>query len=189
MEKKYKIIYADPPWSYRVWSAKGGHKSASAHYNVMDIEDIKKLEVDKLADDDCALFMWATFPNLKEAFELIDAWGFEYKTCAFVWVKKYSNQKNVVGLGYWTRSNAELCLLATKGKLKRINKNVHQIIESKQREHSRKPDIIRQKIKDLMGDLPRIELFARQRFEGWDVWGNEIPREEQKILNFETKKG
>ena len=180
--KKYSIIYADPPWEYKVWTAKGGHKSASAHYNIMHIEDIKNLKISELANENCILFLWATFPNLKEAFEVIDSWGFEYKTCAFVWVKKYSNNDDVVGLGYWTRSNAELCLLATKGKIKRINKNVHQIIYSKLREHSRKPDEARKKIVELIGDLPRIELFARQKVEGWDAWGDEVPSDCQMEL-------
>jgi len=174
LNKRYKIIYADPPWEYKVWTAKGGHKSASAHYPIMDLEDIKKLKVSEIADEDCVLFLWATFPNLREAFEVIDAWGFQYKTCAFVWVKKYSNQKNVLGLGFWTRANAELCLLASRGKPHRINKNVHQIIESKLREHSRKLDEARKRIVELMGDLPRIELFARQKTEGWDVFGDEV---------------
>jgi len=172
---KYNIIYADPPWEYKTWTDEGGHKSASAHYPTMNLEKIKELNTNKIADKDCVLFLWATFPNLKQAFEVIDAWGFNYKTVGFVWIKKYKNKnKNFVGLGYWTRANSEICLIATKGNIKRINNNIHQIIESKIEEHSKKPDIIRDKIVELMGDIPRIELFARKKTLGWDVWGNEI---------------
>jgi len=180
--KKYQIIYADPPWSYKTWTAKGGHKSASAHYPTMGIEDICRLKVNKIADNNCVLFLWATMPNLIEAFKVIEEWGFEYKTCAFNWVKLYSNKKPVIGLGYWTRSNSELCLLATKGKPKRINKNISQIILAEKQKHSAKPPEVRKRIVKLMGDLPRIELFARKEntlfeledWKGWDVWGNEV---------------
>jgi N6-adenosine-specific RNA methylase IME4 len=180
--EKYQIIYADPAWKYNVWTAKGGHKSASAHYPVMELKDICELSIKDLADENCVLFMWATYPNLHDAFEVINAWGFVYKTVAFTWVKIYPNGKPVLGLGYWTRANVEICLLATKGNPKRIDKNVSQIILSRQREHSRKPDEARERIVKLMGNLPRIELFARQRYEGWDVWGNESPKEIQKVL-------
>lgn len=182
INKKYQIIYADPPWKYKVWTAKGGRKSASAHYPVMELKDICELPIKDLTDENCVLFMWATYPNLPDAFEVIKTWGFEYKSVAFTWVKIYPNGKPVLGLGYWTRANAEICLLATKGNPKRIDKNVSQIILSRQREHSRKPDEARERIVKLMGNLPRIELFARQRYEDWDVWGNESPKEIQKVL-------
>jgi N6-adenosine-specific RNA methylase IME4 len=172
--KKYQIVYADPPWSYKVWTAKGGHKSASAHYPVMDLGDICGLPIKDIADNNCILFLWATFPNLPEAFEVIKKWGFVYKTVAFNWTKIYSNGNPVCGLGYWTRSNGEVCLLATKGKIRRINKGVYQAILSPQEGHSKKPNEIRNRIVTLMGDLPRIELFARQKTEGWDVWGDEV---------------
>jgi N6-adenosine-specific RNA methylase IME4 len=172
--KKYQIIYADPPWSYKVWSAKGGHKSASAHYKVMDEQDISKLPVYELSDTNCILFMWATYPNLQEAFKVMQSWGFQYKTVGFTWVKMYSNGNPVCGLGYYTRANAEICMIGVRGKPKRVNKGVYQAILAPQREHSRKPDEIRDRIVTLMGDLPRIELFARQKTEGWDVWGNEV---------------
>jgi len=173
-DKKYNIIYADPPWTYKVWTAKGGHKSASAHYNTMQLEDICQLPVWEITDNNCILFLWATYPNILEAFEVIKAWGFEYKTVGFTWVKMYSNGNPVCGLGYWTRSNAEICLIATKGKPKRVNKGVYQIVFSKQEGHSKKPAEVRNRIVQLMGDLPRIELFARQKTHGWDVWGNEV---------------
>ena len=113
--------------------------------------------------------------NPYEAIKVIDAWGFTYKTVGFTWAK--SNKTNMgmfTGLGYWTRSNPEMCLLATKGKPKRVSKSVAQLVIDQRREHSRKPDRIRNDIIELCGDLPRIELFARQTFDGWDAWGNEV---------------
>jgi N6-adenosine-specific RNA methylase IME4 len=172
--RKYKIIYADPPWSYRVWAKETGGRTARSHYRVMSVEEIYKLPVNNIVDNNSILFLWATYPNLPEAFEVIKAWGFEYKTVAFTWVKIYKSGKPVIGLGYWTRANAEICLLATKGHPKRINSGVSQIIMSVPEEHSKKPDEVRNRIVTLMGDLPRIELFARQKPEGWDVWGNEV---------------
>ena len=121
------------------------------------------------------MFLWTTFPKLYEAFDVINAWGFEYKTVAFVWIKRTKTDKTwFTGLGYWTRSNAELCLLATRGKPKRFSRAVHQLIISPIEEHSKKPDITRDKIVELAGNLPRIELFARRKTLGWDVWGNEV---------------
>ena len=185
--KKYNIIYADPPWSYRTWTAKGGHKSASAHYKTMDIEDIKSLPIQDICEKDCVLFIWVTFPNLIEGIDTLSSWGFTYKTCGFVWVKTNKNYNinqtsflpqdsfnTFYGLGYWTRANSELCLIGTKGKIRRQSNSVHQIIYDPIREHSRKPDCTRDKIVELIGDIPRIELFARQKHEGWDAWGNEV---------------
>ena len=111
---------------------------------------------------------------LPQDFEVIKAWGFKYKTVAFTWVKENKSEGYFTGLGYWTRANPEMCLLATKGKPKRISKSVRQLVMDKRREHSRKPDRIRNDIVELCGDLPRIELFARQRVDGWDNWGNQV---------------
>ncbi len=145
------------------------------HYPTMPLEDIKALPVGDLAGADCALFLWATFPLLPEALEVIRAWGFKYKTVAFTWVKLAPKSERIFwGLGYWTRSNAELCLLATKGQPKRQAKNVHQVIISHVQEHSRKPDEARHRIDALMGDVPKVELFARRAALGWDSWGNEV---------------
>ena len=169
---KYSIIYADPPWSYNQRTARG---SAEHHYPTMSQDDLKNLPISEIAEKDCTLFMWATFPMIKEALELIEAWGFRYKTTAFVWAKK--NRKSdswFTGLGFWTRSNAEICLLAVKGNPKRQSPCVSQLIVSPREEHSKKPDETRDRIVKLMGDLPRVELFARQKTEGWDVWGNEV---------------
>lgn len=173
--KKYGIIYADPPWHYRVYSKKGAGRSAESHYPTMTIEEIQALPVSELADKDCALFMWITFPLLKESLSVLSAWGFKFKTIAFVWIKQNRKSDSLFwGMGYWTRANAEFCVLATKGKPKRMAKNVHQVIVSHIEEHSKKPDEARRRIVRLMGDLPRIELFARQKSAGWDVWGNEV---------------
>ena len=172
-DKKYKIIYADPPWSYND-KALAGNRGACCKYSVMNIDEIKSLPVKDLADDDCILFMWVTYPKLNECFEVIKSWGFEYKTVSFTWVKKYKNGDNFMGMGRWTRANAEICMLSTKGKPKRISASVRQIIESIPERHSKKPNIVRDKIIELCGDLPRIELFARERINGWDSWGNEI---------------
>lgn len=170
--KKYSVIYADPPWRYHCG---GLTRGPERHYPTMKIEDIRALPVADLAADDCALFLWATLPQLKEALSVIEAWGFKYKTTAFVWIKLNRKDSGIFwGLGYWTRSNAEICLLALKGKPKRIATNIHQVIISHVEEHSKKPDEARRRIVALMGDVPRIELFARQAPPGWDVWGNEV---------------
>ena len=173
--KKYKIIYADPPWQYRVYSKKGQGRSAENHYHTMNIKDIMALPVDKIADKDCILFLWITFPCLKEGIEVMVRWGFKYKTCGFNWVKR-NKKKNTyfMGLGFWTRSNSEVCLIGTKGQPKRVSKSVSQICDARIMEHSRKPAEIRERIVELCGELPRIELFARDKVKGWDSLGDEI---------------
>ena len=141
----------------------------------MSIDELCALPVETLAEKDCLLFLWAAFPQLPEALRLIQAWGFTFKTVAFVWLKL--NKKSPTwfyGLGYWTRGNAEICLLAKRGKPKRRSAGVHQFIISPMEEHSKKPDVTRDKIIELAGDLTRVELFARQKTPGWDVWGNEV---------------
>lgn len=170
--KKYNIIYADPPWKYERNGVQG---AAEKHYSTMSLDELKSLPVKDIAADNCVLFMWATFPQLKEALELIEAWGFEYKTIGFVWLKKNKVSDSwFYGLGYWTRGNAEICLFAKKGNPKRQSKSVHQFIISPIEQHSKKPDETRDRIVQLMGDIPRVELFARQSPDGWDVWGNEV---------------
>ena len=150
-------------------------RSAENHYPTMTVDDICRLTVADIAADNCVLFMWATFPNRMEAFDVIKAWGFEYKTVAFVWVKQNKKSDSLFwGMGYWTRANAEICLLATKGHPKRVGKAVHQVIISHIEEHSKKPAETRDRIVELVGDVPRVELFARQKTPGWDTWGNEL---------------
>lgn len=171
---KYKIIYADPPWSYRD-KALAGNRGASCKYKTQSTEWLKQLPVNKIADKDCILFLWITMPKLNEVFDIISAWGFEYKTVGFTWVKNNKKSKSFFwGMGCWTRANAELCLIATKGKPKRINAGVHSIINTSIEKHSKKPNITRDKIIELVGELPRIELFAREKILGWDVWGDEV---------------
>ena len=175
MGKKYKIIYAYPPCQYRVYSKKGQGRSAENHYHTMNIKDIMALPVDKIADKDCILFLWITFPCLKEGIEVMERWGFKYKTCGFNWVKR-NKKKNTyfMGLGFWTRSNSEVCLIGTKGQPKRVSKSVPQICDARIMEHSKKPAEIRERIVELCGELPRVELFARDKVKGWDSLGDEI---------------
>jgi len=175
LNKKYQIILADPPWAYRVWNKKGLGRTAENHYPTMKLPDICALPVAEIADKDCALFLWATYPNLPHAFEVIKAWGFVYKTVAFTWVKRCKRSNDwFTGLGHWTRANAEICLLATKGSPRRISRSVRQIIDTSIEQHSKKPGEARSRIVQLLGDIPRIELFAREAIPGWDVFGNEV---------------
>lgn len=174
-DKKYSIIYADPPWKY------GGGKNkktfqglATVHYDTMKTGDICELPVDKIAAENSVLFLWVTPPQLVDGIRVLNEWGFKYKTVGFTWVKHYKSGRPFFGLGYWTRSNAEFCLIGAKGRIKRIDNTVSQIIQTEIMPHSKKPDEVRDKIVQLMGDLPRIELFARQHAEGWDCWGNEV---------------
>jgi N6-adenosine-specific RNA methylase IME4 len=172
--KKYNIIYADPPWSYRD-KALAGNRGAICKYPTQSQEWIKTLPIKNIADQNSILFLWVTMPKLNECFDVIKSWGFEYKTCAFTWVKKNKKADSWFwGMGRWTRANAELCLLATKGKPKRVNRGVHSVVSSPIEKHSKKPDIVRERIVELCGDIPRVELFARQKTDGWDCWGNEI---------------
>ena len=174
-KKKYQIIYADPAWTFRTYSSKGQKRSAIRHYNTLSINHICNLHISDISDDNCTLFLWAIDTMLPEAFKVIEKWGFTYKTVGFTWVKQNINSDGYfTGMGYWTRCNPEQCLLATKGKPKRISKSVKQLIISKRQEHSKKPDIIRDNIIELCGDFSRIELFASQRVDGWDSWGDEI---------------
>lgn len=171
-DKKFQIIYADPPWSY--WE--GGEKNQSLHYQTMSIDEIKKLPVNRITDDNSILFLWVTFPILKESLELIDAWGFKYSTAGFVWVKKNEKSNSYFfGNGSWTRANAELCLIATKGSVTRIDASISQVLDDVIGEHSEKPKRVRELITRLVGELPRIELFSRNtKDDGWFNWGNAI---------------
>ena len=175
--KKYNIIYADPPWSYKDKRDKHPRMCGGAisHYNTMSIEQIKSLPIKDLAADNCMLFLWVTFPNLQEGLDVIKAWGFKYKTLGFSWIKTNKNNgKPFFGIGYYTKSNCEVCLIGVKGKPIKVSNSVSSVIISPRQEHSKKPDQIRDKIVELCGDVPRIELFARKKAEGWDVWGNEV---------------
>ena len=172
MRNKYQIIYADPPWNYKDQGCSG---TMANHYAGMRLVDICNLKVNKISADNSILFLWATYPMLKEALTVIEAWGFKYKSIAFLWVKlNRSGKGKFFGLGRWTRGNSEICLLATKGKPQRKSASVFQIIETPIQRHSQKPEEARTKIIELMGDLKKIELFAREKANTWDVWGNEV---------------
>jgi len=174
-QKKYQIILADPPWSFRGYDLKKEARYVGNKYKVQSKEWLMRLPIENISDTDCALFIWVTAPKLNEVFSVISSWGFEYKTRAFTWVKKNKKSNTLFwGMGRWTRANTEDCLLATRGKPKRINAGIHSVIETPIREHSRKPDEARQRIVKLMGDLPRIELFAREKVEGWTSMGYDI---------------
>ena len=173
-DKKYQIIYADPPWNFNFQKRNGLSQDAKdALYPTMNSESILSLPVSNISDSDCILFLWIMNSELPLALDVIKSWGFTYKTVAFTWVKWAKNTYHFGG-GNWTRSNPELCLLATKGHISRVSASVKNLLVSPLREHSRKPDEIRDMIVELVGNLPRIELFARQKTEGWDVWGNEV---------------
>lgn len=171
-EKKYSVIYADPPWSY---AAGGKRRNVARHYHTMTPEDIFSLPVQDIAADDCLLFLWATFPNLEIALETIKRWGFTYKTAAFVWVKRNRKAPGYFwGMGNWTRANPEVCLLATKGKPTRASCSVHSVIDAPIGRHSEKPAEARDRIARLAGGGAMIELFARTTAPGWDAWGGEV---------------
>ena len=181
--KKYNVIYADPPWSYYndmtvlpdCTTVKGVRRPP---YPVMSSKSIAELPVHSITEDNCILFIWTTDYHLAKAIQVIEKWGFEYKTVGFVWAKKNKNGSQVCFTGAYTlKSGCELCLLATKGKSAAkmvVDKKVRSFIESPRLEHSKKPDEVRNRIVELVGDIPRIELFAREKIEGWDAWGTEV---------------
>ena len=172
--KKYQIIYADPLWSYN--DKMSGHSFSLDHeYQTQSKSWIGGLlRGGALQEKDSVLFLWAVSPLLPEALEVMKAWGFKYKTVAFVWSKRTSKGKEVANLGRWTMGNVEMCLLGVKGKPKRVIRNIRQLVIAERKRHSEKPQEVRKRIVELMGDLPRIELFAREKTKGWDVWGNEV---------------
>lgn len=174
---KYSIIYADPPWKY---NSRANHKTrfrggAEWHYPLMTMEEIKKLPIPEIAAENCVLFLWCTFPYLDEQIKLFKHWGFKYKTLWFSWIKTNpKNWKPFFWVWYYTKSNCEVCLMGIKGKMKPVNNTVSSAIIAPRREHSRKPDEIRDMIVKLFWDVPRVELFARNTTPGWSVWWNEV---------------
>jgi N6-adenosine-specific RNA methylase IME4 len=180
----FGVVLADPPWKFKVWAEDTGRdRSPDVHYDTMEMPEIAALPVEELVADDAVLFLWTAWPYLKHAFEIIDAWGFEYKTAAFDWMKADARQIDLfrddmtatMGLGYWTRANSEPCLLATRGKPQRLSAGVRQGIIEPRREHSRKPDCVHERIERLV-DGAYLELFARQRRPGWTAWGLEVDK-------------
>ncbi|MFA6151982.1 MAG: MT-A70 family methyltransferase [Chitinophagaceae bacterium] len=184
--KKYNIIYADPPWKYnrRTNAATRFGLGVHGHYPTMTLDEIKSLDIQSITAENCMLFMWVTFPRLKEGLEVIKVWGFTYKTLGFSWIK--TNRKNnnpFFGIGFYTKSNCEVCLIAVKGKPIKISNYVSSVIISPVQEHSRKPAIVRERIVQLCGNIPRIELFARSKITSWDSWGEEVSNDVE-ILEF-----
>jgi len=168
--KKYQIIYADPPWRYKEnW----GNGAVKHHYPSMRIQAIKDLPIGDLADRNCHLYLWATNPFIREGLEIVEAWGFEYKQL-ITWIKTYGDNSLMMGLGYYFRVCTEQCIFAVKGKLPRLDKGIKNAFFAPQTKHSKKPEVFRDMILKHSGDLPRIELFARRKVEGWDCWGNEV---------------
>ncbi|MBU6427366.1 DNA methyltransferase [Patescibacteria group bacterium] len=192
-QNHFKVILADPPWGFKTWWSERSTKTpspkrkfsypsraTSPSYEVMQENDLNALPVSDLAADDCVLFLWICWPVLEWSLRLIHEWGFEYKTCGFAWIKANARQIELfeeeiqahMTLGYWTRSNSEVCLLATRGKPKRRSGNVRQGIIEPRREHSRKPDCVYERIERLV-EGPYIELFARSTRKNWTSWGLE----------------
>ena len=188
MKKKYKIIYADPPWQYgskelygdKVNGYKDGQRKRFAKleriYPTMSIQDIKNLPIRNITHNDSACFMWVTDSHLKEGIEVMESWGFKYKTVAFVWLKKYRTGTRVFNFAPWTLKSTELCLLGTKGKMSKYKtrNDIKALVEAERTEHSKKPQEVMFRIENLFQGLEKIELFARKKREGWDVWGNEV---------------
>lgn len=179
-ENKYSIIYADPPWEYKQKQINFQHyndnkkkyiNSVNEHYSTMSKKELENMKnvIEKISERDCLLFMWATCPNLDQAIDLGKAWGFEFKTVAFVWDKQRTNY------GFYTLSQCELCLVFKKGKIpkKQVN-NIKQFLSEHVGQHSKKPSEIRKRIDSMFGNQKRIELFAREQFDSWDCWGNEV---------------
>ena len=199
----YGCIYADPPWQFSLRSEKGmgrspdgivarpfGERSnyAERHYKTMPLEEIMALPIGALAAKDAVLFLWAVDPMLPQAIMVGERWGFTYKTVGFVWAKQRRttskrgrdqddqwHKEFPMGTGYWTRANPELCLLFTRGAPKRLSAAIRKLVVAPRREHSRKPDEVRDSIQRLVAG-PYLELFARTAAAGWDAWGNQVDR-------------
>jgi len=171
---KYSVIYADPPWRYD----DGGmqHGGVDHQYPTMDLDEIKELPINKISADPCVLLLWATFPKLPEALEVIKAWGFTYRTLGFSWIKTNADGTPFFGVGYYAKSNCEVCLLSVKGDAHSLVKSnsVSSVVMAQRGEHSQKPDEVRNRIVELFGDIPRIELFSRNAVSGWACWGDQV---------------
>lgn len=174
--RKYGVIYADPAWSFRNKRTGGTMCSgAVAHYDVMSLEEICALPVAEIAAENCVLFMWWVGSQPEEALAVVEAWGFELKTMTgFTWVKKTKHWRDFFGMGFYTRQGCENCLIAVRGRPKRVSASVRAVVKARVGVHSEKPQVFRDRIVELMGDVPRVELFARVPTPGWDVWGNEV---------------
>lgn len=184
--KKYGAILLDPPWAFRTYSKKDKLPTQfqDQHYEMLKKPELEKLPLSDLAAKDCALFLWTVDSHLDQALALLSGWGFKYKTIAFIWVKMTKDMSHpAISMGYWSRKQAEICILATRGKPRRLAKNVRQVLMEPRRQHSRKPDGFYSRIETLV-EGPYLEMFARQRWPGWDAWGDETDKfsAERKFL-------
>lgn len=173
MESRYSVLYADPPWDYNGKTQQNGDhavKSAKDHYPTMTLKELKALKVQDICEPDAVLFLWTSSPHLPQAIELMGSWGFEYKTIAFIWDKQKTNP------GYYTLSRCEICLVGKRGKFPqpRGSRKEHQFLSQMRGRHSEKPEEIRKRIERMFPEQRKIELFARQKPEGWAVFGNEV---------------
>lgn len=184
--KKYEIIYADPAWTYgskelygdknKEGKRENRFRKLERMYDTMSLSEIKKLPVKNMTEKNAACFLWVTDSHLKQGIEVLESWGFKYKTVAFNWIKKTNKGNTFVNFAPWTLKSSEICLLGIKGtmgKLKTDN-TVRQLIEAERTKHSKKPKEARERIEQLFADVNRIELFARENHVGWDAWGNEV---------------
>lgn len=178
-DKKYEIVYADPPWQYKEnW----GNGACEHSYPTMNVESIKALPIQDIVQNSAHLYLWVTNPFLSEGLAVCEAWGFEYKTL-ITWLKTYKDGRPEMGMGYYFRGCTEHLIFGVKGKKKILNKTTRNFFEAvNPRRHSQKPNCVRNMIVECSGDVPRIELFARQRVKGWDVWGNQVEDDPQLPL-------
>lgn len=180
--KLYRIIYADPPWRYSSRKYQDSDRDflqLENQYSTMSVQDIMKLPVKQISDKDCACFLWVTDSHLDKGVQTLNAWGFRYVTIAFVWVKKTEKGNIYVNVAPWTLKSTEICILGIKGRMGKykVSNKVRALVEATRTVHSKKPVEVRKRIVDLFGDVKRIELFAREKVEGWDGWGNQYPLE------------
>jgi len=191
--RHYRVLSADPPWRFASNSAANPGRNAMGHYDCMRLDDIAALPVADLVADDCVLFMWITGPFLAIGahIPIMASWGFKPSGMGFVWIKTnpkapglfFMERDLFKGGGFTTRKNAEFCIIGKRGRSVRVSKNIHEVIISPRREHSRKPDEAYERIEKYC-DGPRLELFGRQSRKGWDVWGNETTKFDAPDLSF-----
>jgi N6-adenosine-specific RNA methylase IME4 len=180
----YGVILSDPPWRFRTWGEHNQTKSPSRHYDLMTLDDIKALPVATLAAADCLLFMWACAPTLDQSFDVMASWGFKFKT-AGAWAKQSkTGRKWAFGTGYLLRSAAEFYLIGTIGNPKSAVRDVRNLTVAPVREHSRKPDSVRDDLERMFPSVRKAELFGRTEARGWDVWGNQTEKFEAPMSLF-----
>lgn len=193
--KHYQCLYADVPWHHVSYSTKGQARSPSSHYKTMSLEEISAMPIADLADKDCFLFFWTTQPHLEQAFGILKRWGFTYSSLFQTWIKLNPKRAGVMfmtmqdfhmGQGFTTRKNLEICILAKRGKPKRLNRTTRDFVIAARRQHSRKPDEVIEAIEGFCVG-PRLELFGRASREGWDTYGNEVDAPLGKTANRRPK--